>query len=151
MDQLKRLIIDYRLKYKSSAYTMLWHTAMVYVANAVLETPEEDSFFYLLLCLYGYEGLCRSWRFTEAIVGGILSMTMRDGGISTPIARRILKHVQSNSLRSVPDELRATFMVDLNLAMSDPGAATVEKLARSFEDNAQLKDFTTIFDVPAKP
>lgn len=35
--QLKHLISDYRLNYESSAYTILWHTALIYVINAILD------------------------------------------------------------------------------------------------------------------
>ncbi|POR36619.1 N-terminal fungal transcription regulatory domain-containing protein [Tolypocladium paradoxum] len=145
--QLKRLIMNYRLNYQSSTYSILWHTALVYVANATLHnTKEEGWFFYFLLCVYGYARLCRSWRVTEAISKGLLSMTLRNGDISSLTARRILRDLQSNSFERVPGRIRATFMVDLDLALSDPGSATAETLAEDFEDNALLQDFTNVLD-----
>jgi hypothetical protein len=148
IDQLKRLIVTYRTGYKSSAYTILWHTALVYVANAVLLNAEksESGMFYFLLCLYGYEGLRRSWRMTEAVVKGILSMKLRDGGISSVAARRILDDVRKNGLTYRTVAIRATFMVDLDLALSDPTSATAEALASDFENFAMIKDLTTVFD-----
>ncbi|PNY25245.1 N-terminal fungal transcription regulatory domain-containing protein [Tolypocladium capitatum] len=144
---LKRLIIDYRLNYESSTYTILWHTALVYVANAILHNTKEEGWFcYFLLCVYGYERLCRSWRVTEAIFKGLLSMTLRNGDISSLTARKILRDLQGNSLVRVPGRIRATFMIDLDLALSDPGSATAENLAEHFEDNALLQDYTNVLD-----
>ncbi|EGR44159.1 uncharacterized protein TRIREDRAFT_112540 [Trichoderma reesei QM6a] len=66
--QLKQLMINYRLHFASSPYTIWWHTAMTYLANAILQKPkEENCFFYFLLCVYGYERLRPCWRVTQAI------------------------------------------------------------------------------------
>ncbi|KAK5990592.1 Nitrogen assimilation transcription factor nit-4-like protein [Cladobotryum mycophilum] len=150
VNQLKRLIVVFRMNHKPSTYTILWHTALIYVANAVLRRTDEESwYFYFLLCVYGYEGLRRSWRVTEAITRGLLSMALRNGDISSETARHILKDVEENTkgpAASSPSEIRATFMVDLDLAWSDPGSATVEKLAENFEENVAFRDYTNIFD-----
>ncbi|PNP52481.1 hypothetical protein THARTR1_06949 [Trichoderma harzianum] len=147
VQQLKRLIIIYRFNYTSSAYTILWHTALLYVANALLRTKgESDWLFYFLLCLYGYEGLRPSYRVAEAVAGGLLSMAMRSGDISSDEARQVMAHLQERGQELDSSEIRATFMVDLDLAMSDPGAATAETLAYSFDDTAMMMDYTTIFE-----
>lgn len=148
MSQLKRIIINYRLNYKSLYYTMLCQTTLIYVANTVLRTSNETEgdMFYFLLCLYGYEGLRSSWRMTEAIVEGLLSMKLRDGGISSIAARHILKNVRKRDFARVPAEVRATFMVDLDQAMSNPSLATAEVLASEFQHNIMLKDLTTVLD-----
>ena len=73
-------------------------------------------------------------------------MALRNGSVSTETARRLLNYVQQNSLQDVPGELRATFMLDLDLSMSDPNSVTVERLAADFEDNVLLRVFTCEFD-----
>lgn len=147
VSQLKRMIIDYRLNYKSSTYTILWHTALIYVANAVLqEKDSEGLLFFFLLCVYGYERLRRSWRVTESITAGLLSMIMRRGDISGDMARKIMSDLKQKSLGQMPGKIRATFMVDLDLAMSDPSSATAENLASNFEDNAMFGELTNVFD-----
>jgi hypothetical protein len=83
---------------------------------------------------------------TEAIVGGLLSMKLRDGGISSIAARRILNNVRKRDFARIPAEVRATFMVDLDLAMLNPSLATAEVLASEFEHNMMLKDLTTVLD-----
>lgn len=149
VNQLKRLIIIYRFNYKSSAYSIIWHTALLYLANAMLQsTDAEDWLVYFLVCLYGYEGLRKSFRVAEVIVKGLLSMALRNGDMSGGHARRILAELQKNGLHDqVREEIRATFMVDLNLAMSQPGEATAEQLAGTFEDNALIMELTNVFEM----
>ncbi|KAK7421280.1 hypothetical protein QQZ08_009996 [Neonectria magnoliae] len=147
VNQLKRLVIVYRMSYESSGFTIVWHTALLYVANAVLQSPDDGEWlFYFLLCLYGYQGLRRCYPVVEAIAGALLSMAMRNGHMSSRVARRIMTELKGKSLRRVPREIRAPFMADLDLAMSDPSAATAEKLAGMFEENALMVDFTNVFD-----
>jgi hypothetical protein len=147
VDQLKCLIIDYRIHHRSSTYTFLWHTALIYVANAVLqETHSQGWLFFLLVCIYGYERLRPSWRIVESITAGLLSMTMRKGDISSDMARRIMSDLRQKSIGHIPGKVRATFMVDMNLAMTDPESARVENMAGDFEDNALFESYTTAFE-----
>ncbi|KJZ69332.1 hypothetical protein HIM_11272 [Hirsutella minnesotensis 3608] len=145
--QLKRLIFNYRLRYKSSSYSFLWHTALMYVANATLSNPkEENRSSCLMLCINGYESLGRSWRVVETIIKALLWMTLRKEVISSDAAHRILHDLRNNNSTHIQDSIRATFMADLDLAFSDPRSATVECLAEQFEEHAALKDYTNILD-----
>ena len=99
-----------------------------------------------MLCIYAYERLGRSWRVAAGIAKGLLSLTMQKSDIPSRTARRILHDLENDNLGGISGEIRATFMADLSLALSDPGSATVEHLAKQFEDNVLLKDYTTIFD-----
>lgn len=145
--QLKHLITEYRLHYKSSKYTILWHTALIYVVNAILNDESNLNWYTdLLLCVYAYESLGRSWRVAECIAKGLLSLALRKSELSSRAARRILRDLRSGGLGQMSGEIRATFVADLNLALSNPKAATMEHLAKDFEDNVWMKDYTTIFD-----
>ncbi|KAK6223525.1 hypothetical protein QIS74_03469 [Colletotrichum tabaci] len=142
--QLKQLIVRYRCSYASSAYTLLWQSALIYVANAVLhDTQNPEWRFYFLACIYGYESLRKPYRIAEVITRGLLTMTLRDGDITGTEARHLLKHIREAETNHEEDDVRATFMVDLDLAMTDPDAARVENLAKRFEDIALFREFTT--------
>ncbi|KAK8102802.1 hypothetical protein PG984_015948 [Apiospora sp. TS-2023a] len=143
VEQLKHLIIDYRTSYESSAYTILWHTALMYVANAVLVSKDADWRVYFLLCIYGYESLNRPFRVSEAIGTSLLTMTLRNSDITIGEARGLLMELKERGLAQLQSEgtIRATFMGDLELAMSDPEAARVENLANSFEDMVLFREF----------
>ncbi|KAG5917887.1 hypothetical protein E4U61_002233 [Claviceps capensis] len=146
--QLKKLIVNYRLNYESSNVTILWHTAMIYVANAILETnpKDKDWYTYLLHCLYGYKSLSQSWRVAKSITKGLLSLTIRKGGMSSEKASQILRDLDNNDTHQMPGEIRATFMLDLDRALSEPDTATVEYLANQFEDNVIMERYTNLFD-----
>ncbi|KAK8005239.1 hypothetical protein PG990_011276 [Apiospora arundinis] len=148
VEQLKHLIIDYRTSYESSAYTILWHTALMYVANAVLVSKDADWRVYFLLCIYGYESLNRPFRVSEAIGTSLLTMTLRNSDITIEEARGLLVELKERGLADLQSEgtIRATFMGDLELAMSDPEAARVENLANSFEDMVSFREF--VHDAP---
>ncbi|KAH6707255.1 hypothetical protein VD0002_g8150 [Verticillium dahliae] len=142
VNQLKRLIVVYRSQYQSSAYTILWHTALIYVANAVLkDTGDPEWHFYFLHCVYGYESLRKSYRLAEAIGRALLAMTLRNGDITGLEARTILQQLKQRGLDHPSGDIRATFMGDLELALTNPGEAKVETLAGQFEDVALFQEF----------
>lgn len=144
VNQLKHLIVHFRSNYEASTCTLLWHTAMMYVANAVLRDSRDPEWHqYLLLCLYGYETLRRPFRVAEAIGRGLLTMMLRDkDGSTSAQAHEILRHLKERGLNYITDEIRAPFMGDLELAQTDPAGATMEKLAGDFEDMALFQEFT---------
>lgn len=145
--QLKHLIADYRREHSSSRYTILWHTALIYVANAILNDNRDSNWYAdLLVCLYGYEKLGRSWRVAIGVAKSLLSLAMRKGILSSRTARSILHDLQNRDLGRIPEEIRATFMADLSLAISDPASATVERLADQFDTHAFMKEYTTFLD-----
>ncbi|KAF5018427.1 hypothetical protein F66182_9601 [Fusarium sp. NRRL 66182] len=144
VNQLKRLIVVYRKNYTSSTFTMLWHTALINVANAILgDKKDPASRFYLFFCLQTYGELRRSYRFAETIGRSILSMALQGGDLSAGEARQLMKQFEENRFSNPSDDIRATFMADLNLAMTDPEEASVESLSDRFEDIALFREFTT--------
>ncbi|KAJ3457933.1 hypothetical protein MRS44_012042 [Fusarium solani] len=143
VDQLKRLVIVYRNTYASSTYTMLWHTALIHVANAILDDTTDPAWrFYLSFCMQCYVTLQQPYRFTEAIGRSLLSMTLQKGHLSPTEARQMMKQFEQDLSSRPPDDIRATFMADLNLAMTDPEKASVESLADRFEDIALFQEYT---------
>jgi hypothetical protein len=144
VNQLKQLIIRYRSSYESSTYTILWHTALTYVANAAMLDADEDPQWrmYFLLCIYGYETLRRPFRISEAIGRGLLTMMLRDRHITSEDAREILRQLEERGLNNRSEDIRATFMGDLMLALKHPERATVEHLAGDFDDMALINEFT---------
>jgi len=145
--RLKRLIANYRLKYSSSSFTILWHTALIYTANAILDHTEDKRWYsYFLLCLYGYRDLSRSWRVTRSISKGLLSMALRQGDMTGDTARNLLRDLDTRDPDEVSESIRATFMLDLELASNEPERATVERLAADFEGNAMMVDYTNVLE-----
>ncbi|KAI8962418.1 hypothetical protein F5Y11DRAFT_193867 [Daldinia sp. FL1419] len=144
--QLKNLIVEYRSKFVASTYSILWHTGLLYLANAVLkDTSDPDRRLYLLLCIYGYEILSRPFRISEVIVQGLLSMTLKETDMSGSEAQGIINELKERRLEDMKQyfehKIRATFMVDLDLALKDPEEARAENLAAEFDNLALFRDF----------
>lgn len=139
--QLKQLIFDYRSNYESSAYTILWQTALIYVTTAILHDTNDPAWsLWLLVCIYGYENLRRPFRIAEAIGRGLLTLAMRDTDISSADARKLMNELMERGLGN-HDGIRATFMGDLNMAASNPEGARMESLAQQFDDMAFFKEY----------
>lgn len=146
VNQLKSLIVDYRTSYMASTYSILWHSGLIYLANAVLQdTSNPEWRIYFLLCIYGYESLSRPYRISEVIAQGLLSMTLRDTDMTATEARKINDDLKEQGLdhikKSMEDEIRATFMVDLTLALQNPVEAMAENMAKQFDSLAIFQDF----------
>lgn len=144
VNQIKRLIIMYRKNYAAPGYTMLWHTALIRIANAILsDTEDPEWYFYLSFCIQCYGSLRRSYRFAEAIGRSLLSMTLQRRDLPVGKARHMMQQFEEHNLNSSSEDIRATFMADLNLSMIDPEEASVESLASKFEDIALFREFTS--------
>lgn len=124
---------------------MLWHTALIYLSNAILQNAENVKdpmwHFYLLFCIHCYETLRQSYRFAESVGRGLLAMVLQAGDISADEARRIMVQFQEKGMGQAAKDIRATFMVDLSLGMTDPKQASVESLADRFEDVVLFQEF----------
>ncbi|GAW25966.1 putative zinc finger protein [Rosellinia necatrix] len=150
VSQLKQLVVEYRSRHAASTYSILWHNGLIYLVNAMLRCTDAEWRLYLLLCVYGYERLSRPYRISEVITRGLLTMTMRDTDMSGSEAERIMTQIRDRGLDHLRDDLhhdiRATFMVDLSLALTDPEAAKAERMASGFGDMAAFQDMID-FDV----
>ncbi|KAI1170406.1 hypothetical protein F4777DRAFT_583947 [Nemania sp. FL0916] len=144
LNQLKRLVIKYRTHHIESTFSILWHTGLIYLANGVLSLGDPDWHLYLLLCIYAYERLNRPYRMAEVVTQGLLAVAMRDTDMTSDEANRLMSELKEHGLEHVKENLkgqvRATFMVDLDLALTDPEAANAETLASNFEDLAIFQD-----------
>ena len=147
VQHLKHLVVTFRLSSPSSKFTLLWHTALTYLGNAMLTTSKDETwYYYFLLCIYGYERLGRSWRVTKSISTALLSMAMRQGDLSSENAIAILHDLDEITFPDLQGEVRATFMADLDLAQTDPEGARVESQAGEFGQNAMFDELTYFFD-----
>ncbi|KAI0115228.1 hypothetical protein F4814DRAFT_312559 [Daldinia grandis] len=75
---------------------------------------------------------------------GLLSMALRNGFLSTLEANTVLNDMKRIGQRYDSQfTVRASFMVDLELAMTNPREAQVQTLASAFHELAIFREFTT--------
>ncbi|OHE91707.1 hypothetical protein CORC01_12998 [Colletotrichum orchidophilum] len=133
--QLKRLLLLYRLRYKNANYSVLWQTAVVYVANAMIQEggvslPRADGQtsnewrFYLDLCLAGLEDLYASFPVFGSVAQGMVGMALRHSAIPTEKAARVLAQLDEidrrhAAIKGMTDKTEAQWIIDLDLATTD--------------------------------
>ncbi|KAF5709501.1 conidial development fluffy [Fusarium mundagurra] len=133
IEQLKRLVHHYREHCESSKYSIIWQSGMLYLINHLLrDLSSNESQFYFLLCMRGYQHLARYMPFVSGIVQSLLVMTKRQGGPLTSNTQRLLEEVRGESRRS--QEFFSAYPVDLEIVAKDPSSATLEKLTSRFQE-----------------
>ena len=155
VNQLKRLFLVYKASFASANHSFLWHTALLYVANAMLRNrelgvdPEWET--WLQMCLSGYKDLSRCFKVAETIYRSLLSMAMRNGVMTAAEAQDAIEQlgVALNNPKMIEEP--TSMIVDLDLAMTDPLAARAGTLAEQFKDLALFDEFTTSTTVPNEP
>ncbi len=142
--QLKRLIKVYAVGHDSASFSIFWHSALLYVANAVLKyTSSPDWHFYFLVCIQGYLRLFRSFQVAEGIVQGLLAKALGSRAITKEEAVSLTEGVRSpNSRLKLAQKTNGPPMVDLDLALTDREAAAVGVMVDKFERITMFDEFT---------
>ncbi|KAF4954607.1 hypothetical protein FSARC_12047 [Fusarium sarcochroum] len=143
VNQLKRLLLIYRLNFETAMLSVLWQTGLIYVANAMMrevKTNSNEWRYYLHLCMAGLEDLYVSFRVFGSIAKAILGIALEHGALKAAESRRIKDELEKlgqhhDAIRRIGDGCEvATWIIDLDLAMTDPEAASGGKLAERFQE-----------------
>ncbi|KAK2042901.1 hypothetical protein LZ31DRAFT_585596 [Colletotrichum somersetense] len=134
INQLKRIVLFYRQKYPESSYCFYWHSALLYLANAMLTEAKVSRHgpewrFYFRLCIACFQTLYTGFRLAKGITLSLLSMALERGVMEIPHARDIRKDLELRSRHhEVSDRVAVSWVVDLDLGLTDPTAAQGENL-----------------------
>ncbi|KAH8747471.1 hypothetical protein F5883DRAFT_474402 [Diaporthe sp. PMI_573] len=142
VNQLKHLILIFRSRYSCATSTMLWQNALLYVANACLPLqrgplPNLDGAWFTA-CTDALRALAPQFGIVTGIVQGILSMAILKGSIPAVEGRAIMDQLKADAERG-----GNSFVIDLNEASVNPSAASLDVLARAFDELAMFDEFTT--------
>lgn len=148
LNQLKRLVLNYRLYCPAAAYSLWWQTGMLYVANGVVrDSSDPDWKFYLLLCIRGYQALANTYPVAGGFVQSILSMALDNKRMLVSEARQVLWEGNHKRHGQV-DVIEGTWMTDLDLALSSQTDAQMEKVVSRFVDSSLFEEFTSLDEHP---
>lgn len=142
--QLKGLVLDYSSNHMSSTYSSCWHTGLLYLANAALKNTENPDWrFYFLLCIQNYQNLYLCFRAFGGIVQSLLVMAVDSGKINGSEAQIIIEEMLAKSPGHYGlGKKIGGFMVDLDLAVTDPEAGRIDSLIEKFQEIATFDEFT---------
>ncbi|WQF89366.1 Putative zn(2)Cys(6) fungal-type DNA-binding domain-containing protein [Colletotrichum destructivum] len=136
--QLQRIVLFYQYNHPESAYSFFWHSALLYLANAMLTEANipghaPDWQFYLRLCIARYQTLYTGFRLAKGITLSLLSMALEKGAMDIPQTRAIRRDLELRGKHHlIPDQVPVYWVVDLDLAVTDPSAAQAENLLHRF-------------------
>ncbi|KAJ4320121.1 hypothetical protein N0V84_006008 [Fusarium piperis] len=143
VNQLKRLLLMYRLNFTTAMFSVIWHTGLVYVANAMMREVKSDRNewrYYLHLCMAGLEDLYGSFSVFGSIAKAILGIAIENGALRASEVRRITNELEvlgrhHTAVKPLGDGREVVnWIVDLDLAVTDPEAAQGGNLAERFQE-----------------
>ncbi|KAI5465268.1 hypothetical protein BGZ63DRAFT_450210 [Mariannaea sp. PMI_226] len=139
INQLKRLLVFFRLSFKMASLSILSQTVLIYVFNAVVrEAHRSDQLewhFYLQVCLAALEDLYGCYRESWSVTRGLLCIAMERGAITRRKAEQIASEMMVlGDHYSTCAEVDTRSMIDLDLAVINPAAARVSSLASKYEE-----------------
>lgn len=140
VNQLKRIVLHYRHSHPESAFSLFWHSALLYLSNAMLReanisgrSPEWR--FYFRLCMSSYQTLYTCFRLAKGITLGLVSMALDQGIMNLRDAKAIRRDLELRGKHhDLSDRVAADLVVDLDLAVTDPIAAQAESLIQKLRE-----------------
>lgn len=139
INQLKRLLLLFRISFQTASLSILSQTVLIYVGHAVVQDAQSseqlERRLYIRLCLAALEDLYGSYRESWSVTRGLLSMALKRGIIAPEEAGRIRQEMtELGQHHSTPDDVDTRSILDLDLATVDTSAAQVSTVAAQFED-----------------
>ncbi|KAM4062337.1 fungal zn(2)-Cys(6) binuclear cluster domain-containing protein [Hirsutella rhossiliensis] len=146
LNQLKHLALVFRYTFACAMYAAFWHVALMYIANAVIQDTEDPQWRgYLMLCLDGYGDLFGAFPVAGAIAKSLLSMALRLSVVTSSEARVLMAGIyEKGAHHPSTEQISASFVVDLDLAVTDRAAAELANLNNSFDDLVMFQEFTQL-------
>lgn len=137
--RLKTLALEYRQNHVSAVSSIFWHLSLLFISNAVIRNRSDPSWrFNLMLCIYAYIDLARSFRVAEGLLRAILFMAVSLEAISHKEAEGMIRALpgdgQSGGTAEGPMYKKSRHIVDLDCAVIDQSRAQVIDLAEKLDD-----------------
>jgi hypothetical protein len=142
LNQLKHLVIVFRHTFPRGSCAILWHIALLHVANWALHNTTDPQWqSYFTLCLDSFTDLFVGFRTSGGIAKSLVSIALRLGVMQPAEARGLIDQMYSSVTHNAA--LKQTgigLIVDLDLALDDRKAAQIDNLCECF-DNSLLEEF----------
>lgn len=151
LNQLKRLVHIFWHGFACASYAILWHPALLQVANGTVREPGSAAAFQA--CLAGYIDLARGFAVAKSIVKALLAMAVRAGVMDRS---DVLQMATSIALKGPPHESSRedgpdTIVVDLYLALSNVMEGRIGAMAHAFDMLSKEKEFDSEMDLDQTP
>jgi hypothetical protein len=145
INQLKRLIYIYYMKYKGGPLSSYYNMGLLQVSHAMLKDHgDPDWRLYMSLCIRSWVQLYLSYPIYSAVAQSFLAMAMRDKLVSATVANDIMtQFTEAGRYHNGPEQPSATFVTDFDLVSTNPAKSRINAVAESFSEMALFDEFTT--------
>lgn len=116
--------------------SIFWQSCVIYVSNAVIHNgdDQQERQFYVDLGLTGLQELYLSYRVSGTIVKAIAGMAIRNGVLNKEHTVDIRRRLEETARRwEVEPQVVGSWIIDLDLAVTDSAGAQASKLAEDFD------------------
>ena len=128
LNQLKSLAVTYRYNQPSSLYSILHHTSLLYIGNAVLGPRNQaDWRFFWDLCVSTYIELYTCYRICAGFLQGLLELAINNHYIHLDEGRAVLgRLIAKGKTFNAPVKFKSAHLIDFELALSHPGSGSAQ-------------------------
>lgn len=145
LNQLKRLALIYRTEKMPTSYMPYINISLIHIANTICKEGRSDptTKFYFLLCIRYWQHLYVGYPIFSHVIQAFLTMAINNGLMSNREAKKLMAEVLAGGKHHelVHEGIQTNFIVDFDLAMTNPDEAGVQAVAQKFEEVALFDEF----------
>jgi len=132
--QLKALATSYYHVQKSARCSLLWHTSLLYVGNAILHDPGCFEWeYYFDLCVDAYLRLSENFQIAMGFLQGLLWTAINNERLLVSEVRRILKQL-AETQQHTPEDFKSGHLIHVSPASSGLPAISIEAVIDRLHD-----------------
>jgi hypothetical protein len=143
--QLERLLYNYLSQMPPMPVCWSFNGAILQISQAVLKnTHRHPSWkFYFGLCLQYWKEAYMCYRVFLPIFQGTLAVALQSGAISGTEAKAMMEDfLMRGKHHEAPEESVTSAVIDFELALSNPQEATLDVIAKKFDELITFHDLT---------
>ncbi|CAG7561152.1 unnamed protein product [Fusarium equiseti] len=145
LNQMKRLVLLYRTQKMPNSYMPYINISLIHIANTICKEGPHDitSKFYFLLCIRYWQHLYVGYPIFSHVIQAFLTMAINNGLMSNREAKTLMADVLAGGKHHelAHEGIQTNFIVDFDLAMTNPDEAGVQAVAQKFEEVALFDEF----------
>lgn len=137
------LTIQFTAQHPAATCSILWSAALIVLANAVLKDRLDPEWhFYFLYCVRMFQKLRSCYGIADSTVRGLVAVAVGDSAITNAEACMLIDGLKENEPTGLEEHITGSFVVDMDLALTDPVSAHVDVLVSRAQERRAFEEFT---------
>lgn len=141
LKQLKRIVLEYRMRFHGKQYSAGLNAAVQHVFNLVIREPDDPTWrFYFSLCMGYWMESVVSFPVMAAIVKANLSLALTIGCVTGAEAQTLLEEIEFRARHHEKAEVAFSAIADFERAVFADDEVRIDELGQQFEMLTWLDD-----------